>query len=253
MAMSSAVSPYPYPKWDVFPIIPGDTDYRIFAEDYGDIPGLDIIFVLGGYFYHTSYDTVERLFPGSIQARGENLFSLVKAFTSSSKLQTAMQRKLLRVGQNETIEEQAVFFDYLSLFMVFYSGKTVVVLHSLPMIMFLSMPFFLSHGDMRAEGFFSVFCQLFKGMLFHVFGVLLAVIVPVVFAICRLLFSGYAMSWFAHPWLAFLMFIPSSLIGLLIPRIISSDLSSRATSASKSSTMVHMHIIHKDLLSAISY
>lgn len=46
---------------DVFPIIPGDTDYRIFAEDYGDIPGLDIIFLLGGYFYHTSYDTVERL------------------------------------------------------------------------------------------------------------------------------------------------------------------------------------------------
>lgn len=46
---------------DVFGIIPGDTDYRIFAEDYGDIPGLDIIFVLGGYFYHTSYDTLERL------------------------------------------------------------------------------------------------------------------------------------------------------------------------------------------------
>lgn len=46
---------------DVFPVIPGDTDYRIFSQDYGDIPGLDIIFLLGGYFYHTSYDTVERL------------------------------------------------------------------------------------------------------------------------------------------------------------------------------------------------
>lgn len=46
---------------DMFGIIPGDTDYRIFAEDYGNIPGLDIIFVLGGYFYHTSYDTVEKL------------------------------------------------------------------------------------------------------------------------------------------------------------------------------------------------
>ncbi|KAL2318809.1 hypothetical protein Fmac_032685 [Flemingia macrophylla] len=31
------------------------------AIDYGNIPGLDIIFLLGGYFYHTSYDTVERL------------------------------------------------------------------------------------------------------------------------------------------------------------------------------------------------
>ena len=46
---------------DVFPVIPGDTDYRIFSQDYGNIPGLDIIFLLGGYFYHTSYDTMERL------------------------------------------------------------------------------------------------------------------------------------------------------------------------------------------------
>lgn len=45
----------------MFGIIPGDTDYRIFAEDITNIPGLDIIFVLGGYFYHTSYDTVENL------------------------------------------------------------------------------------------------------------------------------------------------------------------------------------------------
>lgn len=46
---------------DVFPVIPGDTDYRIFAEDYADIPGLDIIFLLGGYYYHTSFDTVDRI------------------------------------------------------------------------------------------------------------------------------------------------------------------------------------------------
>lgn len=46
---------------DIFGAIPGDTDYRIFANDHGDIPGLDIIFVLGAYFYHTASDTVERL------------------------------------------------------------------------------------------------------------------------------------------------------------------------------------------------
>lgn len=46
---------------DVFGVFPGDTDYRMFANDYGKIPGLDVIFILGGYFYHTSYDTVERL------------------------------------------------------------------------------------------------------------------------------------------------------------------------------------------------
>lgn len=46
---------------DIFEIVPGDTDYRIFASDHGNIPGLDIIFLHGGSFYHTSSDTVERL------------------------------------------------------------------------------------------------------------------------------------------------------------------------------------------------
>ncbi|KAL2233718.1 UNVERIFIED_CONTAM: 60S ribosomal protein L17-2 [Sesamum indicum] len=46
---------------DFFGAVPGDTDYRMFARDYGDIPGLDVIFLLGGYYYHTSSDTVERL------------------------------------------------------------------------------------------------------------------------------------------------------------------------------------------------
>jgi hypothetical protein len=46
---------------DIFPHIPGDTDYRMFSEDYGDIPGLDIILLLEGYVYHTPYDVPERM------------------------------------------------------------------------------------------------------------------------------------------------------------------------------------------------
>jgi hypothetical protein len=42
-------------------VIPGDTDYRIFSQDHGNIPSLDIIFLLGGYYYHTSYDTLDKL------------------------------------------------------------------------------------------------------------------------------------------------------------------------------------------------
>ncbi|KAL6186344.1 hypothetical protein ACLB2K_042464 [Fragaria x ananassa] len=99
---------------DVFPVVPGDTDFRIFSEDYGDIPGLDIIFLLGGYFYHTSFDTVERLLPGSIQARGENLFSILRAFINSSKLQNTLERhsNLSTAKQQEV--GRAVFFDYLN-------------------------------------------------------------------------------------------------------------------------------------------
>ncbi|KAF8390630.1 hypothetical protein HHK36_025157 [Tetracentron sinense] len=177
---------------DVFPVIPGDTDYRIFAEDYGDIPGLDIIFLFGGYYYHTSYDTPERLLPGSIQARGDNLFSLIKAFTSSSELRNARERVPLSVAANGT--KGAVFFDYLSWVMIFYSRSKAVILHSLPIVIFLLMPFFLRFPKVGVQHWFATFCDFMKGMMFHALGVILAIIVPIIFAILRLLFSSYAMS-----------------------------------------------------------
>ncbi|KAJ1401969.1 Peptidase M28 [Sesbania bispinosa] len=243
---------------DVFPIIPGDTDYRIFSQDYGNIPGLDIIFLLGGYFYHTSYDTVEQLLPGSIQARGENLFSIIKAFTNSSKLQNAYQTNYSEVTASLYKDEGAVFFDYLSWFMIFYSRRVAKILHSIPIFFFLVMSFVRG----RSHSWLATFCDFIKGFLFHAVGIILAIVVPVVFSFLRLLFSSQTMNcsaisaiaaaitlaviaviaeivdccappsasihillhphhlWFAHPYLAFMMFIPCSLAGLLIPRII---------------------------------
>ncbi|PPR88468.1 hypothetical protein GOBAR_AA32219 [Gossypium barbadense] len=152
---------------DVFPVIPGDTDYRMFSEDYGSIPGLDIIFLLGGYYYHTNYDTVDRLVPGSMQARGDNLYSAVKAFAESAKLRNARQRESLGVS-NGSDDGQAVFFDYLAWFMIFYSRRIAMALH-------------------HSRHHLSRYAFLFT---------------------------------FANPFLAFMMFIPISLVGLLIPRTV---------------------------------
>lgn len=206
---------------DIFPLIPGDTDYRIFAEDYGDIPGLDIIFVIGGYFYHTGYDRLDNILPGSIQARGENLISLLKELSSSSQLRNAQQRANHMVAANGTQEDRPIFFDYLSWFMVIYSKKTARILHVLPMIFVIVAPVFS-----MPFGFLSWFTGLWcilKGMVLHAAGLILAVIVPAVFAFLRLLVSNSAMNWYAHPWLALLMFVPSALVGLLLPEAIWRD------------------------------
>ncbi|KAL5537792.1 hypothetical protein UlMin_042232 [Ulmus minor] len=205
---------------DVFPIVPGDTDYRIFSQDYGNIPGLDIIFLLGGYFYHTSYDTVERLLPGSIQARGENMFSIIKAFTSSAMLQNAHERQSNEVLAKPYEGDRAVFFDYLTWFMVYYPKKVAQVLHSIPIAIFLVMPFFLHLRSSALRSWFATSFDFIKGLLFHSIGVILAIIFPVSFAILRLLFASNAMNWFAHPYLAYMMFVPCALVGLLIPRIV---------------------------------
>ncbi|KAH9708258.1 peptidase M28 domain-containing protein [Citrus sinensis] len=143
---------------DVFPVIPGDTDYRIFSQDYGDIPGLDIIFLIGGYYYHTSHDTVDRLL--------------------------------------------------------------ATVLHGIPIVIFITVPFFLRLLNSGLHSWFATYSDFVKGMMIHATGKMLAIIFPIAFSVLRLLFSGYAMSWFAHPFLAFMMFIPCSLLGLLIPRIL---------------------------------
>ncbi|XP_022887666.1 endoplasmic reticulum metallopeptidase 1 [Olea europaea var. sylvestris] len=221
---------------DFFGAIPGDTDYRMFSKDYGDIPGLDIIFLLGGYFYHTSFDTVERLLPGSMQARGDNLFSLMKAFTNSSKLLNAQERAIFRASANESDNQQAIFFDYYSRFLVFYSRKQAILFHSIPVAIFLLMPLLLRLPSCGLICLFNTYCDFLKGMLYHASGIILAVVFPVTFAILRLLFCGHSMHWFANPCLAFMMFVPCSLIGLIFPRIcwrcfpLSQDVSALASS-----------------------
>ncbi|KAF0908821.1 hypothetical protein E2562_028641 [Oryza meyeriana var. granulata] len=204
---------------DMFGIIPGDTDYRIFAEDITNIPGLDIIFVLGGYFYHTSYDTVDNLFPGSIQARGENLFNLVKAFTNSSMLSKGNKRSN-EAAMPKKDDLRAIFFDYLTWFMVIYPHDVSLVLHSLPVAIFLLAPLFLKFPNITLMSCFLTVLDLMRGMLLHAFGAILAIFIPAVAAALRLLFTKNAMNWFAHPYLAFLMFVPTSLAGLFLPRVI---------------------------------
>ncbi|XP_023546122.1 endoplasmic reticulum metallopeptidase 1-like isoform X2 [Cucurbita pepo subsp. pepo] len=203
---------------DVFPVIPGDTDYRIFSQDYGNIPGLDIIFLFGGYFYHTSYDTVERLLPGSIQARGENLFSIIKGFTNSSMLQNFYKQASPEITIHQDKDDGAIFFDYLSWFMVFYSSGLALVLHKIPIAVFLILPFLLNLRNFSITSCLATFSDLTKGFLSHALGVFLAIVSPVMFSILRLLFTNYSMNWFSHPYLAYLMFVPCSLVGLLIPR-----------------------------------
>ncbi|KAM0905354.1 hypothetical protein ACQ4PT_017446 [Festuca glaucescens] len=144
---------------DMFGIIPGDTDYRIFAEDIANIPGLDIIFVLGGYFYHTSYDTLENLIPGSIQARGENLFNLIKAFTNSSMLLKESERYNKSV--NDKINNlRAIFFDYMTWFMIFYPRDVSLILHSLPVAVFLLTPLFLNFPKITMMSMFRTILDL---------------------------------------------------------------------------------------------
>ncbi|XP_002985237.2 endoplasmic reticulum metallopeptidase 1 [Selaginella moellendorffii] len=197
---------------DVFPLVPGDTDYRIFSQDFADIPGMDIVFLLNGYVYHTAYDRPEIIASGSIQTRGENLIELLKGFTSAPELKTADQRA--QAGGSNT--DRHVYFDILGKFMVHYSRKTAQVLHYLPLLIVLAVPYFFS-DDLKTS-----YSAIFDGAVRHGLGCVLAVLFPVMLAAARLILSATAMAWFANPLIAVATFVPVSVAGLLLPRVLSS-------------------------------
>ena len=51
-------------------LLPAGTDFSVFAHpEHGALPGLDIAFLLDAAAYHTDRDTVDRIRPGTLQAR----------------------------------------------------------------------------------------------------------------------------------------------------------------------------------------
>jgi hypothetical protein len=199
---------------DVFPLIPGDTDYRVFSQDFSDIPGLDILFILDGYVYHTGYDRPEKVGRESLQARGENLISLLQAFTSAPELKNSTDR----ATNPEPVEKRPIFFDVFGQWMVIYSQKVAVGLHLLPLGVVLLIPNYASKGVQSTVN--KRIRLVLVGLVVQTLGCVLATVLPLFIAILRLSVSSTAMTWFAHPWIAYLMFVPASLAGLLLPRAI---------------------------------
>lgn len=45
-----------------------DTDFRMFSsQHHGNLPGIDIAYIMDGAAYHTNQDTVERIRKGTVQ------------------------------------------------------------------------------------------------------------------------------------------------------------------------------------------
>ncbi|ODM91515.1 Endoplasmic reticulum metallopeptidase 1 [Orchesella cincta] len=97
-------------------LIPSDTDYRIF-RDFALMPGLDFAFIKNGYFYHTKFDNVDNITPGSIQHEGSNLLSLMQTLGN------------LDFTQIQYSDEKMVFFDIFGWYMVVYSETVARILN----------------------------------------------------------------------------------------------------------------------------
>eukprot|EP00850_Spirogloea_muscicola_P003247 SM000013S26416 [mRNA] locus=s13:192323:194900:- [translate_table: standard] len=229
---------------DIFPLVPGDTDYRVFSADFDNVPGLDCVFLLNGYAYHTLLDTPEALeydgglkpfplsleqitiLPGALQVRGENLLALVRGFASSPELQTRAQRQ-----HNQKLREGTpVYFDIFGLYVVYYSRKTALCLHIGLLVAALGGILLLEpDGGIGGEGtkassrrvtLLSRLAAVGVGALAQAAAWVLAMLLPTLVAAAKVAASGASMTCpcqYARPAIAGVVAVPAALAGLLLP------------------------------------
>lgn len=99
-------------SYEIYKRLPNDTDFTVFKR--AGYSGLNFAFIDGLIHYHTAMDTYQNLDPGSLQQEGDYAVDLAKWFGND-------------VQENST-EDNAVYFDILGLALVCYSSTIAVLL-----------------------------------------------------------------------------------------------------------------------------
>ncbi|EDW60406.2 endoplasmic reticulum metallopeptidase 1 [Drosophila virilis] len=188
-------------------LVPSDTDYRIFTR-YGNIPGVDMGQAINGFIYHTKYDRIDVIPRGSIQNTGDNLLSLVRNLANATELHDVEAYK----------NGQAVYFDFLGLFVVNYSeetGKTLnyCVAGATLILVFISVWRMSAVSRLCSCG---VWQRLIILVILQIIAFVLALGLPMLIAYVFDSF-GLSLTYFSTPALLIGLYICPALIGLGLP------------------------------------
>ncbi|KAK7279652.1 hypothetical protein RJT34_24708 [Clitoria ternatea] len=100
------------------------TDFQVYKE-VGGLSGLDFAFVDNTAVYHTKNDKLELLKIGSLQHLGENMLAFLLHIGASSHFPGDNS-----TGEEDTINNNAIYFDILGTYMVVYRQKFANILHN---------------------------------------------------------------------------------------------------------------------------
>lgn len=156
-------------------IFPGQTDFVVFRDD-GGIPGLDVVIVENGYGYHSPHDRPESITDGDIRRAGTTAFDVAGGLLGA-----------VAKGEHRAIGDgEAVFFDFLGLFMVWYPAWVGQVLNgaAVAVAVVRIKNSWTSHGDQLVfaavkREFLSLLCGIICPL---VFGVAIIIVNPRNFA-----------------------------------------------------------------------
>jgi hypothetical protein len=154
---------------------------------------MDFAHIYNGHVYHTRYDTFETIPLESFQNTGNNILALALAISDSDELADSEVHS----------EGQAVFFDFLGWFMVYYSTATELAVNIVVTLLGIGGVSFSVYvmvkangalGDVLYELGMSVIVQTVSTVLGIALSMLSTFIVNAV---------GRPMAWFSEPWLIF--------------------------------------------------
>ncbi|XP_058123614.1 endoplasmic reticulum metallopeptidase 1-like [Anopheles ziemanni] len=180
-------------------LVPSFTDYETLSK-VGGWPGLDFALSSYGYLYHTALDALETISPDTLQHIGDNILGLVQGLVNADELSDIETHR----------EGTAVFFDFMHLFLVYYTETVGLIINcllgtlSLGLIIGTLVMMIRKDGAACTNILFEAGMSLIVQTLSIVLGAGLSVLVAVIFDAC-----SRSMSWFSSTWLLFgLYFVP---------------------------------------------
>lgn len=187
-------------------LIPADTDYRMFSyRHYGGLPGVDVAFIFDGTAYHTARDELERIRPGTLQDMGHNSLAALQEFARVLATDPPQPRKGDKGG--------SVYFDVWGKAMVIYSHAQAKALHHAPLAIVLLLPLLGSAHTRQQLGWGG----LLGGAVLALLSVICALVVPAAVGAGRAVISGVPMAWYGRPQLAYAIYLPAAVAGILLP------------------------------------
>uniref|UniRef100_A0A8R1I445 FXNA-like protease n=1 Tax=Caenorhabditis japonica TaxID=281687 RepID=A0A8R1I445_CAEJA len=208
-------------------VVPGDTDFRIF-RDHGRVPGLDLAFVQNGYWWHTEFDTAERITSGSLQRAGENVFATLSHLLRSPYLEKPA----------EYADRKTVFFDFLGLFVAVYPLTLSHLINTVFMLTVLSLTVHRMYTRTR------LYLLAIRDYILTIL-TMAAIIKAMTF---MSLFTYGALRWYTRHWLALVAYgLPCVWAGLSVQGLLCARLAPKRRAEYGSA----LELIHLTLLSVV--
>uniref|UniRef100_A0A336LFA8 FXNA-like protease n=1 Tax=Culicoides sonorensis TaxID=179676 RepID=A0A336LFA8_CULSO len=194
-------------------LIPSDTDFTNFRKFAPHVAAYDFAHAYNAYAYHTKNDAMSTISKGSLQHTGDNVVALIKGLDSSSEIDAMRTRNDLEEF------DKVVFYDFLGLFLIFYSQLTSTILNSVLfavltcIVAWCVYHFKHTQGMKFRSGILEFIIALFIQVLGLLIGAGVAMFIAFLLDVC-----GRSMSWYSNQWLIFgIYFCPFFFCNAFIP------------------------------------